>query len=144
MKTAKESLKEPLDTYVSKNDQLAVPVQQLQIQLLSMRMQVPSLAMLSGLRFWRCHELWCRLAKKTKKDHWHIRVCYFRTFSTEIYINIFKRRIFMSTIFGILKNIALSNRGLLSYANAEIIKGIQSKAQMVSCTFFFFFFFCLF
>ena len=25
-----------------------------------MRMQVPSLALLSGLRIWRCLELWCR------------------------------------------------------------------------------------
>ena len=27
-----------------------------------MRMQVPSLALLSGLRIWCCRELWCRLA----------------------------------------------------------------------------------
>ena len=26
----------------------------------SMRMRVRSLASLSGLRIWRCHELWCR------------------------------------------------------------------------------------
>ena len=31
-----------------------------QIWLASMRMQVQSLALLSGLRIWRCHELWCR------------------------------------------------------------------------------------
>ena len=28
--------------------------------LVAMRMQVPSLASLSGLRIWHCHELWCR------------------------------------------------------------------------------------
>ena len=33
--------------------------QQKQIQLASMRMQVPSLASLSALRIWHCHELWC-------------------------------------------------------------------------------------
>ena len=29
-------------------------------QLVSMRMRVWSLASLSGLKIWRCHELWCR------------------------------------------------------------------------------------
>lgn len=29
-------------------------------QLVSMRMQVPSLVLLSGLRSWCCLELWCR------------------------------------------------------------------------------------
>ena len=29
-------------------------------RLVSMRMQFRSLASLSGLRIWRCHELWCR------------------------------------------------------------------------------------
>ena len=36
-------------------------VQWERIQLVSMRMQVRSLASLSGLRTQRCHELWCRL-----------------------------------------------------------------------------------
>ena len=31
------------------------------IRLESMRMKVQSLASLSGLRIWHCHELWCRL-----------------------------------------------------------------------------------
>ena len=31
-----------------------------QTQLVSMRMQVQSLASLSGSRIWHCHELWCR------------------------------------------------------------------------------------
>ena len=41
---------------------LGVPIvaQQRQIQLVSMRMRVRSLASLSGLRVWRCCELWCR------------------------------------------------------------------------------------
>ena len=34
--------------------------QQYGTQLLSMRMQVQTLASLIGLRIWRCHELWCR------------------------------------------------------------------------------------
>ena len=33
----------------------------LRTRLVSMRMQVRSLASLSGLRIWRCHDLWCRL-----------------------------------------------------------------------------------
>ena len=39
-----------------------VPVmaQQKQIQLGIMRLQIQSLASLSGLRIRRCHELWCR------------------------------------------------------------------------------------
>ena len=39
-----------------------VPVvaQQKQSRLVTMRIQVQSLALLSGLRIWRCHELWCR------------------------------------------------------------------------------------
>ena len=32
-----------------------------QIQLVTMRSQVQSLASLSGLRIWHCCELWCRL-----------------------------------------------------------------------------------
>ena len=35
--------------------------QQKQIGLATMRSQVRSLASLSGLRIWCCHELWCRL-----------------------------------------------------------------------------------
>ena len=35
-------------------------VQLKQIQLVSMRMQVQSLASLSGSGTWCCHELWCR------------------------------------------------------------------------------------
>ena len=40
---------------------LGVPVvaQQKRIQLVPMRMQVQSLASLSGWRIWCCHELWC-------------------------------------------------------------------------------------
>ena len=34
-------------------------VQQKQIQLGTMRLQVRSLALLSGLRIWWCRELWC-------------------------------------------------------------------------------------
>ena len=33
---------------------------ELQTQLVSMRFGVQSLALLSGLKIWRCHELWCR------------------------------------------------------------------------------------
>ena len=33
----------------------------LRTRLVSMRMGVGSLALLSGLRIWRCHKLWCRL-----------------------------------------------------------------------------------
>ena len=41
--------------------QVGFPVvaQQKRIQLVSMRMLVRSLALLSGLSIWRCHELWC-------------------------------------------------------------------------------------
>ena len=35
-------------------------VQQKQIRLGTMSFQVQSLALLSGLRIWLCHELWCR------------------------------------------------------------------------------------
>ena len=38
-----------------------VVVQQKRIQLGTMRLRVRSLALLSGLRTRRCHELWCRL-----------------------------------------------------------------------------------
>ena len=46
----------------SKNTLLGVPIvaQQYQAQLASTRMQVRSLASLSGLRIQRCYELWCR------------------------------------------------------------------------------------
>ena len=37
-----------------------VVVQWKQIQVVSMRMRVPSLALLSGLGIQYCHELWCR------------------------------------------------------------------------------------
>ena len=37
-------------------------VQQKQIQLGTMKLQVRTLALLRGLRIWRCHELWCRPA----------------------------------------------------------------------------------
>ena len=42
---------------------IGVPIiaQQKQIQLGIMRLPVRSLALLSGLRIQRCHELWCRL-----------------------------------------------------------------------------------
>ena len=36
-------------------------VQWRRVLLGTMRLQVPSLASLSGLRIQRCHELWCRL-----------------------------------------------------------------------------------
>ena len=35
-------------------------VQWKQIQLGTMRLRVRSAALLSGLRIWSCHELWCR------------------------------------------------------------------------------------
>ena len=38
-----------------------VAAQRKQIQLVSIRMQVQSLAFLRGLRIQHCHELWCRL-----------------------------------------------------------------------------------
>ena len=37
-----------------------IVVQQKQIQLVSIRMRVRSLASINGLRIHRCHELWCR------------------------------------------------------------------------------------
>ena len=33
-----------------------------------MRLQVPSLASISGLRIWRCHELWYRLQTQLRSD----------------------------------------------------------------------------
>ena len=38
-----------------------VVAQQKQIRLGTMRLQVRSLALLSGLRIWCCRKLWCRL-----------------------------------------------------------------------------------
>ena len=44
------------------NSKLGVPVaeQWKRIRLVTMRLQVQSLASLSGLRIQHCHELWCR------------------------------------------------------------------------------------
>ena len=39
---------------------VSVVVQQKRIRLGIMRLRVRSLASLSGLKIWRCHELWCR------------------------------------------------------------------------------------
>ena len=39
-----------------------------QIQLGTMRLWVPSLASLSGLRIWCCCELWCRLQMWLRSD----------------------------------------------------------------------------
>ena len=41
-------------------------VQQNQIRLGAMRLQVQSLALLSGLRIWHCRELWCRLQARLR------------------------------------------------------------------------------
>ena len=41
--------------------ELLLWLSRLRTQLVSMRMQVRSRAQLSGLRIWRCCELWCRL-----------------------------------------------------------------------------------
>ena len=53
-----------MNSYVCdlKKIKLRVPVisQQKQIQLVTMRMKVQSLALLSGLRIQHCCELWCR------------------------------------------------------------------------------------
>ena len=45
-----------------------VVVQQKQIRLGTMRLWVRSLASLSGLRIWRCHELWCRSQTHLRSD----------------------------------------------------------------------------
>ena len=37
-----------------------------QIQLVSMRMQVQSLALFSGLKIWCCLEVWCRLQMRLR------------------------------------------------------------------------------
>ena len=49
----------------SKLTKRGVPVvaQRKRIQLGTVRLQVRSLALLSGLRIWHCHELWCRWQK---------------------------------------------------------------------------------
>ena len=39
-----------------------------QIQLSSIRMCVQSVALLSGLRIWRCHKLWCRSQMRLGSD----------------------------------------------------------------------------
>ena len=53
---------------------MRVPVmaQQKQIRLVPMRMQVRSLALLSGLKIWRCHELWWRSKTRLRSGdtHW--------------------------------------------------------------------------
>ena len=36
------------------------------IRLVTMRIQIQSLALLSGLRIWHYHELWCRLQMQLK------------------------------------------------------------------------------
>ena len=40
--------------------ELPIVAQQKRIQLETMSLWVPSLALLSGLRILHCHELWCR------------------------------------------------------------------------------------
>ena len=45
-----------------------VVVQWKQIQLVSVRTQVWSLASLSGLRIWCCHEMWCRSQMQLGSD----------------------------------------------------------------------------
>ena len=45
---------------VSSFMEFPIIVQWEQVQLVSMRMKVQSLASLGGLRIWCCHELWCR------------------------------------------------------------------------------------
>ena len=43
-------------------------VQQKRIRLGTMRLQVPSLASLSGLRIWHGRELWCRSQTQIESD----------------------------------------------------------------------------
>ena len=43
-------------------------VQQKRIPLGTMRLEVRSLASLSGLRIWHCHELWCRSQTRLTSD----------------------------------------------------------------------------
>ena len=49
------------DIRIKRQGGAPIVAQQKQIQLGTMRLWVRSLASLSGLRIWRCHELWCRL-----------------------------------------------------------------------------------
>ena len=42
--------------------------QQKQISLVSMRMQVRSLASLSRLKIWHCHDLWCTSQTRLRSD----------------------------------------------------------------------------
>ena len=44
-----------------KEQEVPIVVQRKQIQLVSMRVQVPSLASLSASAIWCCHELWYKL-----------------------------------------------------------------------------------
>ena len=55
-------------TYLKKRLWVPVMAQRKQIWLASMRMQVRSLASVSGLRIWRCHELWCRSQTRLGSD----------------------------------------------------------------------------
>ena len=47
---------------------IPVMAQQKRVQIESMRMWVRSLASLSGLRIWHCHELWCRSQMRRSSD----------------------------------------------------------------------------
>ena len=49
---------------MDENGGVPVMAQQKQIQLGTMRLQVPFLASLSGLRIQCCQELWCRLQRR--------------------------------------------------------------------------------
>ena len=48
------------DTKITSDGGVPIVTQQNRIGLASMRMQVRTLALLSGLRTWHCRELWCR------------------------------------------------------------------------------------
>ena len=51
-----------METNINYDDRgIPIVVQQKGIQLGTMRLQVQSLASLTELRIWHCHELWCRL-----------------------------------------------------------------------------------
>jgi len=64
LKKGKKTKKEKKKKEIS----LGVPivVQWKRIPLVSRRMQVQSLASLSGLQIWPCRELWCRLQKRLR------------------------------------------------------------------------------
>ena len=51
---------------IKKNTRSSCCIQQEQIQLVSMRMWVQSLASLSGSRIQHCHDLWCRSQMRLK------------------------------------------------------------------------------